>query len=61
MRKCVRGTIPEAGICLLRWTASSRRTQMTEPVHEVSWEQLPDMPVAKWEPASLMLDDKLYV
>ena len=34
---------------------------MTDPVNEVSWEQLPDMPVAKWEPASLVLDNKLYV
>jgi N-acetylneuraminic acid mutarotase len=34
---------------------------MTEPTQEVNWEQLPDMPVAKWEPASLALDDKLYV
>ncbi|MFL2502255.1 MAG: Kelch repeat-containing protein [Luminiphilus sp.] len=34
---------------------------MIEPVNEVSWEQLPDMPVGKWEPASLVLDDKLYV
>jgi N-acetylneuraminic acid mutarotase len=34
---------------------------MIEPVNEVSWDQLPDMPVGKWEPASLVLDDKLYV
>ena len=34
---------------------------MTTPVHNVSWERLPDMPVAKWEPASLVIDDKLYV
>ena len=34
---------------------------MTEPMHEMNWDQLPDMPVAKWEPASLVLDDKLYV
>ena len=34
---------------------------MTDPVNDVNWEQLPDMPVAKWEPASLVLDDKLYV
>jgi N-acetylneuraminic acid mutarotase len=34
---------------------------MTDPAHEVNWKQLPDMPVAKWEPASLVLDDKLYV
>ena len=34
---------------------------MIEPVYEVSWDQLPDMPVGKWEPASLVLDDKLYV
>ena len=34
---------------------------MTTPIHNVSWERLPDMPVAKWEPASLVIDDKLYV
>jgi N-acetylneuraminic acid mutarotase len=34
---------------------------MTNPVHEVNWEQLPDMQVGKWEPASLVRDDKLYV
>lgn len=31
------------------------------PEHEVHWERLPDMPVAKWEPASLVLDNKLHV
>jgi N-acetylneuraminic acid mutarotase len=34
---------------------------MTEAAFEVDWDRLPDMPVAKWEPASLVLDDKLYV
>ena len=34
---------------------------MTIPLNDVTWEQLPDMPVAKWEPASLVLNDKLYV
>ena len=34
---------------------------MTTPIHNVSWQRLPDMPVAKWEPASLVIDDKLYV
>lgn len=34
---------------------------MTDPAHEVNWEQLPDMPAGKWEPASLVIDDKLYV
>lgn len=34
---------------------------MNQPVHDVKWEQLTDMPVAKWEPASLVLDNKLYV
>ena len=34
---------------------------MNEPVNDVSWEQLPDMPVGKWEPASLVIDEKLYV
>ncbi|XOV85463.1 MAG: Kelch repeat-containing protein [bacterium] len=30
-------------------------------MHDLYWERLPDMPVGKWEPASLVLDDKLYV
>ena len=34
---------------------------MTEPVYEVNWQQLPDMPAGKWEPASLLLDDRLYL
>ena len=29
--------------------------------HNFDWQQLPDMPVAKWEPASLLINDKLYV
>jgi N-acetylneuraminic acid mutarotase len=28
---------------------------------ETAWQQLPDMPVGKWEPASVMVDDKLYL
>lgn len=34
---------------------------MTEPLNELNWDRLQDMPVAKWEPASLVLDDKLIV
>ena len=34
---------------------------MSEPVYEVKWERLPDMPCGKWEPASIAIDDKLYV
>ena len=32
------------------WTASA----------QVEWEKLPDMPVEKWEPGTVVLDDKLY-
>ena len=34
---------------------------MSYRVHQLAWKQLPDMPVGKWEPASLVRDDKLYV
>ncbi|MGI9233136.1 MAG: Kelch repeat-containing protein [Woeseiaceae bacterium] len=34
---------------------------MTEPLHEFNWSRLADMPEAKWEPASLVLNDKLIV
>ena len=34
---------------------------MSEPVYEVKWERLPDMPCGKWEPASIAINDKLYV
>ena len=34
---------------------------MGEPIHEATWQQLEDMPVAKWEPASLVVDNKVYV
>ena len=34
---------------------------MKHPVFEAAWERLPDMPAGKWEPASLVLDNKLYV
>ena len=34
---------------------------MNEPVFEANWERLADMPIGKWEPASIVLDDKLYV
>ena len=33
------------------WTASA----------QVEWEKLPDMPVEKWEPGTVVLDDKLYL
>ena len=28
---------------------------------EQSWQALPDMPVGKWEPGTVVLDDKLYI
>lgn len=28
---------------------------------QVEWERLPDMPVEKWEPGTVVLDDKLYL
>jgi len=34
---------------------------MTDPKHELDWQQLADMPAGKWEPAGLVLDNKLYV
>ncbi|NKB99146.1 MAG: hypothetical protein GKR90_11730 [Pseudomonadales bacterium] len=34
---------------------------MNQPKYNVEWQRLPDMPVAKWEPASLVKDDKIYV
>lgn len=34
---------------------------MTEPKLHLEWSRLPDMPVAKWEPASLVVDNKLVV
>ena len=34
---------------------------MNDPRHQLAWKQLPDMPVGKWEPASLVRDEKLYV
>ncbi len=34
---------------------------MTEPTYDLTWERLDDMPTAKWEPASLLYDGKLYV
>ena len=30
-------------------------------INESSWRELPDMPVKKWESATFVLDDKLYV
>ena len=33
------------------WTASA----------QVEWEKLPDMPVEKWEPGTVVLDDRLYL
>ena len=34
---------------------------MTEPAVDMQWQRLEDMPVGKWEPASLVHDSKLYV
>jgi N-acetylneuraminic acid mutarotase len=34
---------------------------MNEARPKFDWQQLQDMPVAKWEPASLLVDGKLYV
>ena len=34
---------------------------MKEVTQQFDWQQLPDMPVAKWEPASLLIDGLLYV
>ena len=33
------------------WTASA----------QVEWEKLPDMPVEKWGPGTVVLDDRLYL
>ena len=34
---------------------------MHDATHTFNWQQLPDMPAAKWEPASLLIDGCLYV
>jgi N-acetylneuraminic acid mutarotase len=34
---------------------------MNAQAHEFNWQQLQDMPAGKWEPASLLIDGKLYV
>lgn len=34
---------------------------MSEATYTLDWQQLADMPVAKWEPASLLIGGKLYV
>ena len=34
---------------------------MSEATYTLDWQQLADMPVAKWEPASLLIDGQLYV
>ena len=34
---------------------------MSEATHTLEWQQLQDMPVAKWEPASILIDGQLYV
>ena len=31
------------------------------PKHQAQWKRLADMPVPKWEPASIVLDNKMYV
>ncbi len=37
------------------WSATAQSESRT------SWQKLPDMPVGKWEPGTVVLDDKLYV
>ena len=32
-----------------------------KPLHEANWTRLPDMPVAKWEPSSILLEGKIYL
>ena len=32
-----------------------------KPKHQAQWKRLADMLVPKWEPASIVLDDKMYV
>ena len=32
-----------------------------KPKHQAQWKRLADMPVPKWEPASIVLDNKMYV
>ena len=34
---------------------------VSEATHTLDWQQLQDMPVAKWEPASILIDGQLYV
>jgi hypothetical protein len=34
---------------------------VSEVTNTLDWRQLQDMPVAKWEPASILIDDLLYV
>ena len=34
---------------------------MSEATYTLDWQQLADMPVAKWEPASILIDGQLYV
>jgi N-acetylneuraminic acid mutarotase len=34
---------------------------MNESVYDLIWERLADMPVGKWEPASTVIDEKMYV
>ena len=34
---------------------------MSEATYTLDWQQLADMPVTKWEPASLLIDGQLYV
>ena len=32
-----------------------------KPKHQAQWKRLADMPVPKWEPASIVLDDKMFM
>jgi outer membrane protein assembly factor BamB len=37
------------------------RSVLAQPTATGAWEKLPDMPVPRWEAATVVLDDKLYV
>ena len=39
----------------------SPNSQFTLAQNSMDWQALPDMPVGKWEPGVVVLDDKLYL
>ena len=58
LKKCKAGVRGMASVLtLLAFSISIQRATAEETV----WQQLPDMPVGKWEPAAVMVDDKLYL